>query len=74
LSREAVHSWVGKGFYAAGFDALVKRWDKWIGAGGEIDVFFQGSNITYFTCYIHLWPFTVSLSLVYTSICFGGTR
>jgi hypothetical protein len=25
LSREAVHSWVGKGFYAAGFDALVKR-------------------------------------------------
>jgi hypothetical protein len=25
---------VKKGFYAAGFDALVKRWDKCINTGG----------------------------------------
>jgi hypothetical protein len=33
-----------KDFYAAGFDVLVKRWDK------------CSSNITYFTLYIHFWP------------------
>jgi hypothetical protein len=46
-----------KNFYAAGFDALVKRWDKLINDGGgyaEKQIFFSVSNITYFTFYIHL--------------------
>jgi hypothetical protein len=47
LWRKAVHNWVAnvslmtkrlkqqpKYFYAAGFDALVKRWDKCINVGG----------------------------------------
>jgi hypothetical protein len=36
-----------EGFYAAGFDALVKRWDKSINVGGgyvEKYMFFSGSN------------------------------
>jgi hypothetical protein len=36
-------------FYAAGFDALVKRWDKCISVGGgyvEKEMFFPGTNIT----------------------------
>jgi hypothetical protein len=68
LSRKAVHNWVNdevetevrkwlrqqsKDFYAAGFDALVKRWDECINVGGGYD-FSPGSNITYFTFYIHL--------------------
>jgi hypothetical protein len=40
---------------AAGFDALVKRWNKCIHVGGYRE-FFPVSNITYFTFYIHLWP------------------
>jgi hypothetical protein len=48
LRRKAVHSWVAnvslvtkwwlrqpsKDFYAAGFDALIKRWDKCNSVGG----------------------------------------
>jgi hypothetical protein len=46
-----------KDFYAAGFDALVKLWNKCINVGGgyvEKYKFFPGSNITRFTFYIHL--------------------
>jgi hypothetical protein len=46
-----------KDFFAAGFDALVKRWDKCINVGWgyvEKSKFFPGSNITCFTFYIHL--------------------
>jgi hypothetical protein len=43
-------------FYGADFYALVKRWDKCIDVGGgyveKENVFFLGSNITYFTFYI----------------------
>jgi hypothetical protein len=45
-----------KGFYAAGFDALVKRWDKCISVGGgyvEKDVF---SRFEYHMFYV-LYPF-----------------
>jgi hypothetical protein len=41
-----------KDFCAAGFDALVKQWDKCINVGGgyvEKLMFFLGSNITCFT-------------------------
>jgi hypothetical protein len=41
-----------KDFYAAGFDALLKRWGKCINVGGEYVqklMFFPGSNITCFT-------------------------
>jgi hypothetical protein len=47
----------GKNFFAAGFDALVKRWDKRINVGGgyvEKYMFFPGTNIRCFTFYIHL--------------------
>jgi hypothetical protein len=46
-----------KYFYAAGFDILVKRWDKCIIVGGgyvEKQMFFPGSNITCFTFHIYL--------------------
>jgi hypothetical protein len=46
-----------KDFYAAGFDALVKQWDKCtcISVGEYIEKYvFLGSNITCFTFYIHL--------------------
>jgi hypothetical protein len=46
-----------KDFYAAGFDALVKRVYKCINVGGgyvEKYMFFPGSSIIYFTFYIHL--------------------
>jgi hypothetical protein len=42
-----------KGFYVAGFDALVKRWDKCINVGGgcrEINA-FSGSNIVFYVLY-----------------------
>jgi histone-lysine N-methyltransferase SETMAR len=48
-----------KYFYAAGFHALVKRWNNCINFdGGYVGklMFFPGSNITYFTFYIHLCP------------------
>jgi hypothetical protein len=46
-----------KSLYAAGFDALIKRWDKCINVGGryiEKLMFFPGSNITCFAFYFHL--------------------
>jgi hypothetical protein len=45
-----------KNLYAAGFDALIKRWDKFINVGGGYvgKSFFFGSNITCFTFNIHL--------------------
>jgi hypothetical protein len=48
-----------KHFYAAGIDALVRRWDSCINVGGgyvENQMFLSGSGITYFTFYIHLRP------------------
>jgi hypothetical protein len=48
---------VTKDFYSAGFDALVKRWDKCINVGGgyvEKCFSLPGSNIKRFTFYIHL--------------------
>jgi hypothetical protein len=56
-----------KDFYAAGFDALAKQWDKCISVGGgyvEKYMFFffqfQISHVLRFTFYIHLWPFNDS--------------
>jgi hypothetical protein len=43
-----------KDFYAAGVDALVKRWDKCINVGEgcvEEQMFFPGSNITLYVLY-----------------------
>jgi hypothetical protein len=48
-----------KDFCGAGFDALVKRWDKCISVGGgyvEKYMFLPGSNITCCTFYMDLWP------------------
>jgi hypothetical protein len=62
MMPDQVRKWLrqqSKDFYAAGFNALVKRWDKCIKVGGryvEKYMFFLGSNITCFTFYIHLWP------------------
>jgi hypothetical protein len=50
-----VRKWLkqqSKDFFAAGFDALVKRWDKYINVGGgyvDKKIFVPGSNITCFT-------------------------
>jgi hypothetical protein len=55
-----VRNWLrqqSKYFYDVAFDALVKRWDKYINVGGgyvEKETFLPGSNITCFTLYIHL--------------------
>jgi hypothetical protein len=46
-----------KNFYAVGFDALAKRWDKCIDVGGgyvEKETLFLHLNITCFMFYIHL--------------------
>jgi hypothetical protein len=46
-----------KNFRAAGFDAVVERWNKCISVGGgyvEKEMFLRGSNITCFTFYTHL--------------------
>jgi hypothetical protein len=46
-----------KDFYAAGFDALVKRWDQCIKLVENMSgnkCFFPGSNITCVRFYIHL--------------------
>jgi hypothetical protein len=56
-----VRKWLrqqSKHVYAAGLDALAKRWGKCINVGGGYveNNFFLGSNITCFTFYIHLWP------------------
>jgi hypothetical protein len=59
-----VRKWLGqqsKGFYAAGFDALVKRLDKCISVGGgyvEIQFFF--SSFEYHMFYV-LYPFVTNL-------------
>jgi hypothetical protein len=56
-----VRKWLrlqSKDFYAAGFGALIKRWDKCVNVGGgyvEKYIFFSpGSNITCFMFYIRL--------------------
>jgi hypothetical protein len=54
-----VRKWLrrqSKDFCAAGFDALVKRWDKSVSVGGYVEkqMSFPGSNITCFTFYIYL--------------------
>jgi hypothetical protein len=67
LSRKAAHEeaetevrkWLrpqSKHFYDAGFDSLVKRWDKCISVGGGYveKLFFSGWNVTCFTFCIHL--------------------
>jgi hypothetical protein len=52
-----VRKWLrqqSKDFYAAGFNALVKRWDKCIKVGeGYVEkcFFFPGSNITFYVLY-----------------------
>jgi hypothetical protein len=49
-----VRKWLrqqSKAYYAASFDALVKRWDKCISVGGG---YVPGSNTTCFRFYIHL--------------------
>jgi hypothetical protein len=52
-----VQKWqVSKIFYAAGFDALVKRWDKCMNV--EKQMFLPVSDITFFTLYIHFYLFT----------------
>jgi hypothetical protein len=45
-----------KNFNVAGFDALVKRWDKCIDVGEDMsrNKCFPGSNITCFKFYIYL--------------------
>jgi hypothetical protein len=43
-----------KNFYATGFDALIKQWEKCINVG-KINA-FPGSGITCFTFCIHSWP------------------
>jgi hypothetical protein len=53
-------------FYAAGFHALVKRWDKCINVGGgfiEKQLFLPCSNLTYFTFYSHLFPIVAQTSV-----------
>jgi hypothetical protein len=49
------NSW--EDFYSAGFDALVKRWDKCMNVGGgyfaKLMFFIQ---VTCFVFHIHLWP------------------
>jgi hypothetical protein len=50
-------------FYAAGFDALAKRWDKCISVGGEYvetEMFFSGSNITCFIPICDLFTYSPS--------------
>jgi hypothetical protein len=51
-----VRKWLrqqSKDFYAAGFDELVKRWDKCVNVGGGY-VEKYGIRISCFTFYIHL--------------------
>jgi hypothetical protein len=61
MMPDQVRKWLrqqSKDFYAAGFDALAKRWDKSVDVGGgyvQKQFFWQCSNITRFTSYIHLW-------------------
>jgi hypothetical protein len=68
-----------KDFYAAGFDALGKRWDKCTNvSGGYVEkyMFFPGSNTIGFTFYIHLWPicwlFLVNTLIIITGLFWNG--
>jgi hypothetical protein len=50
MMHDLVRQWLSqqsKDFYAAGFVALVNRWDKCMNVAG-------GSNITWFMIYVHL--------------------
>jgi hypothetical protein len=55
-----VREWLrqeSKDFYAAGFQALVKRWDKCVNVGGGYVgkyIFSPVTNITCFSFYMHL--------------------
>jgi hypothetical protein len=66
-----VRKWLrqqSKNFYAAGFDALVKRWDKCNNVGGgyvEKRMFLPGSNITCFKFYIHFVAYLLILPLIF---------
>jgi hypothetical protein len=56
-----VRKWLrqqSKNFYAAGFDALVKRWGQVYQCWWRMcrDISFPSSNITCSTFYIQLWP------------------
>jgi hypothetical protein len=62
MMPDQVRKWLrqqSKDFYAAGFDALVKLWDKCINVGGgyvEKEKFFPpGFEYHIFTFNIHLW-------------------
>jgi hypothetical protein len=59
LKPMCVNGWQqSNDFYATGFDALVKRSDKCVNAGGgyiERQIFFPCSNVTCFMFYINLW-------------------
>jgi hypothetical protein len=60
---DPMRRWLGqqsKDFYAVGFDALVKRWDKWINVGEYVEknVFVPQVRIIMF--YI-LYPFVAYL-------------
>jgi hypothetical protein len=60
-----------KDFYAAGFDALVKRWDECINVGGgyvEKYMFFPGSNIT---CLYPFVTYLLTLSLSYYNYAYS---
>jgi hypothetical protein len=54
MMPDQIRKWLrqqSKDFYAAGFDALVKSWDKCINVGGgsvQKSTIFPGSNITCF--------------------------
>jgi hypothetical protein len=53
-----VRKWLkqqSRDFYAAGFNTLVKQWDKCINVGGghiEKYMFFPGLNITFYGLYL----------------------
>jgi hypothetical protein len=63
--EKEVRKWLRQqqGFYAASFDALVKRCDRRINVGGgyvEKQIFFPGSNITYFIPICDLFTYSPS--------------
>jgi hypothetical protein len=56
-----VRKWLrqqSKDFYAAGFDALIKRWDKCSSVGGYVEIFFL--SFEYYMFYV-LYPFVTCL-------------
>jgi hypothetical protein len=65
--RTEMRKWLeqqSKDFYAASFDALVKRWEKFISVGGgyvEKYMFFRGLNITCFHVLYHFVAYLVTL-------------